>query len=270
MDGFGTEASNDVVNSGRACRLSLNPTKEPRKRPLELSTYSLCVPTSIATAPFALPGPKGIRKTHRPDGHHGGRANIPPVADPDRSDRRPGRALPVLLLAHARVPAATPRCRLRRPDPRGRRRAHTADVPQLDRRTILWDLQRTGGSISATTERVLSGRIETPPVTFQPPSPPRTPANAASATTRSQQQKPAIPKSTEPDLITRYNLQSRINDSPGSAENGGSVDAKGKAWSSNRDERQSALQRRRDEMIIAARRKMEAKIAAERAGAGSQ
>lgn len=33
--------------------------------------------------------------------------------------------------------------------------------PQLDRRAILWDLQRTGGSISATTERVLSGRIET-------------------------------------------------------------------------------------------------------------
>ncbi|KAK8051945.1 hypothetical protein PG993_003330 [Apiospora rasikravindrae] len=142
--------------------------------------------------------------------------------------------------------------------------------PQLDRRTILWDLQRTGGSISATTERVLSGRIETPPVTFQPPSPPRTPANAASATTRSQQQKPAVPKSAEPDLITRYNLQNRINDSTGGAEDGGSVDAKGKAWSSNRDERQSALQRRRDEMIIAARRKMEAKIAAERAGAGSQ
>lgn len=33
--------------------------------------------------------------------------------------------------------------------------------PQLDRRTILWDLQRNGGSISATTERVLSGRMET-------------------------------------------------------------------------------------------------------------
>ncbi|KAK8090771.1 hypothetical protein PG994_000276 [Apiospora phragmitis] len=143
--------------------------------------------------------------------------------------------------------------------------------PQLDRRTILWDLQRTGGSISATTERVLSGRIETPPVTFQPPSPPRSPANAASsATARSHQQKPAVPKSTEPDLITRYNLQSRISESSGGAENGDSVDGKGKAWSSNRDERQSALQRRRDEMIIAARRKMEAKIAAERAGTGSQ
>ncbi|KAK8060278.1 hypothetical protein PG996_010208 [Apiospora saccharicola] len=142
--------------------------------------------------------------------------------------------------------------------------------PQLDRRAILWDLQRTGGSISATTERVLSGRIETPPVTFQPPSPPRTPANAGSATARSQQQKPVVPKSTEPDLITRYNLQSRVSESSGGAEGGDSVDGKGKAWSSNRDERQSALQRRRDEMIIAARRKMEAKIAAERAGAGSQ
>lgn len=33
--------------------------------------------------------------------------------------------------------------------------------PQLDRRTILWDLQRTGGSMSTTTERILSGRLET-------------------------------------------------------------------------------------------------------------
>jgi len=30
--------------------------------------------------------------------------------------------------------------------------------PQLDRRSIIWDLQRNGGSVQATTERVLSGR----------------------------------------------------------------------------------------------------------------
>ena len=30
--------------------------------------------------------------------------------------------------------------------------------PQLDRRTIMWDLQRNGGSVPATTERILSGR----------------------------------------------------------------------------------------------------------------
>jgi len=30
--------------------------------------------------------------------------------------------------------------------------------PQLDRRMIAWDLQRNGGNVAATTERVLSGR----------------------------------------------------------------------------------------------------------------
>lgn len=29
--------------------------------------------------------------------------------------------------------------------------------PQVDRRMIMWDLQRNGGSITATTERILSG-----------------------------------------------------------------------------------------------------------------
>jgi coupling of ubiquitin conjugation to ER degradation protein 1 len=33
--------------------------------------------------------------------------------------------------------------------------------PQVDRRAALWDLQRNGGSVAATTERVLAGRLET-------------------------------------------------------------------------------------------------------------
>jgi coupling of ubiquitin conjugation to ER degradation protein 1 len=33
-----------------------------------------------------------------------------------------------------------------------------AMFPQLDRRNIIWDLQRNGGNVQATTERVLSGR----------------------------------------------------------------------------------------------------------------
>lgn len=32
--------------------------------------------------------------------------------------------------------------------------------PQVERRTILWDLQRNGGNIQATSERILSGQIE--------------------------------------------------------------------------------------------------------------
>jgi len=45
--------------------------------------------------------------------------------------------------------------------------------------------------------------------------------------------------------------------------------SKTKAWSSNKDERQALLQKRRDQMILEARRRMEAKIAAEKATASS-
>ena len=45
----------------------------------------------------------------------------------------------------------------RRVDP-----AHVEQIsqmfPQLNRRDIMWDLQRNGGSVAATTERVLTGR----------------------------------------------------------------------------------------------------------------
>jgi coupling of ubiquitin conjugation to ER degradation protein 1 len=53
-------------------------------------------------------------------------------------------------------------------DPAALARAREAAVdriqqmfPQVDRRTLLWDLQRTGGSVAATTERILAGRLET-------------------------------------------------------------------------------------------------------------
>lgn len=133
--------------------------------------------------------------------------------------------------------------------------------PQIDRRTILWDLQRTRGNITATTERILSGRIETPPVTFQPPLPPTSPSPSSSS--QNQAPKPP-PKPSEPDLITRYNLQSQLSENPEET-----ADSKPKGWSSNRSERQSALQKRRDDMILQARRKMEAKLAAERAACSS-
>jgi coupling of ubiquitin conjugation to ER degradation protein 1 len=75
-------------------------------------------------------------------------------------------------------------------------------------------------------------------------------------------------------LITRYNLQNKVgmpaNDSEGNS-NGAEGPAKGsgKPWSSNREERESLLQKRRDQMILEARRKMEAKIAAEKSAKGS-
>ncbi|KAI1300883.1 hypothetical protein F5Y03DRAFT_408082 [Xylaria venustula] len=138
--------------------------------------------------------------------------------------------------------------------------------PQIDRRTILWELQRNRGNITATTERILTGRVETPPVTFQPPPPP------ASAQSSASQPAKAPVRPAEPDLITRYKLHDKLDkSSSGSSETAGSETSgnKTKAWSSNREERQSALQRRRDEMILAARRKMEAKIASEKSAGSS-
>ncbi|KAJ6444521.1 AMFR protein [Purpureocillium lavendulum] len=136
--------------------------------------------------------------------------------------------------------------------------------PQAERRSILWDLQRNGGNIQNTTERILAGRLDTPPVTFQPPPPPgQAASSSSSASVTRQPEKPA-----QPDLISRYNLKDKIVAGPqpdGAGEAETDKAKKGKGWSSNRDERQASLQRRRDEMILAARRKMEARMAAEKA-----
>jgi len=138
--------------------------------------------------------------------------------------------------------------------------------PQTDRRTVLWDLQRNGGNVVVTTERILAGQLQTPPVTFQPPPPPGASATATGGATVTpvNASKPAE-KPEQPDLITRYNLKDKLA-SPQPAEEQEAV-PKGKAWSSNKEERQSLLQKRRDQMILEARRKMEAKIAAEKAAA---
>lgn len=106
-------------------------------------------------------------------------------------------------------------------------------------------------------------------MTFQPPPPPGSNNNTNNGAA-TQPKAPAGP--AHPDLITRYNLKDKI-DAPSTAGGESSAETtggkgSGKGWSSNRDERQSLLQKRRDQMILEARRKMEAKIAAEKAAAG--
>lgn len=142
--------------------------------------------------------------------------------------------------------------------------------PQLNRRDIQWDLQRNGGSVQATTERVLSGRslervhialvlLQTtswklmifvqPPPSFQPIQPP---ASSSSTT-------PAPPtphKSSHPDLLTRYNLHHRISQ-PGPTMSEEEEKPKVPTWSQNKAERQVLLQKRREDMVLAARRKFE-------------
>ncbi|KAG4443756.1 hypothetical protein IFR05_000747 [Cadophora sp. M221] len=151
-------------------------------------------------------------------------------------------------------------------------RAREADVeriqqmfPQVSRRSIMWDLQRNGGNVVATTERILSGRgLEVPPQSFQPPLPVPASSTTSNAT-------PAQAKPLQPDLITRYNLKAKLAEEASKAEGSAEEEVatstgkqkQGQAWSANKGERQALLQRRREEMIMAARRKMEANIAAE-------
>lgn len=128
-----------------------------------------------------------------------------------------------------------------------------AMFPQLDRRTIAWDLHRNGGSVSATTERVLSGRgLDNPPPSFQP----NLPSPEAQAPTIGVHAKPNSRKQQD-DLITRYNLQNRVGGKGKEAEP--SEEQKRNAWSSDKAARAEGLKRRREEMILAARRKMEEK-----------
>ena len=105
-----------------------------------------------------------------------------------------------------------------------------------------------------------------PPVTFQPPPPP----GGSNANNNNVQTVKAAERPAQPDLITRYNLKDKVN-APVTQEESSRTPpgGNGKAWSSNKDERQSLLQKRRDQMILEARRKMEAKIAAEKAAGAS-
>ncbi|OKL57100.1 hypothetical protein UA08_07554 [Talaromyces atroroseus] len=119
--------------------------------------------------------------------------------------------------------------------------------PQLSRRDIMWDLQRNGGSVAATTERILTGRgLDTPPPSYQPQIPqPQNPTTTAAPA-------PAA-KSGTPDLISRYNLANRVSEEQEVATKPES------GWSQNKSERQRLLQKRRDDMILAARRKLQQK-----------
>ncbi|KAF2763139.1 hypothetical protein EJ05DRAFT_481976 [Pseudovirgaria hyperparasitica] len=132
--------------------------------------------------------------------------------------------------------------------------------PQADRRAIIWDMQRNGGNVAATTERILSRGLDVPPPSFQPPLPPQaTPSGGAGA--RANAKTPA-----HPDLITRYNLSSKITptgssplvDSGSDTSTPASTPSK-PSWSTNKTERALQLQRRREEMILEARRKLEEK-----------
>lgn len=129
----------------------------------------------------------------------------------------------------------------------------SAMFPQLDRRSIAWDLHRNGGNVAATSERILTGRgLDNPPPSYQPPLPAQP----------TEQRSSVAPSAAagQPDLITRYGLQSRISDK--GKEPVRSEEQKRSAWTSDKAARAEGLKKRREDMILEARRKMMEKDAA--------
>ncbi len=63
-------------------------------------------------------------------------------------------------------------------------------------------------------------------------------------------------KKLEPDLITRYNLQSRIASEEKGKQKEEQSPSSARDWTATKESSQETLKRRRDEMILEARRKM--------------
>ncbi|GAB7362983.1 hypothetical protein MBLNU230_g3278t1 [Neophaeotheca triangularis] len=128
--------------------------------------------------------------------------------------------------------------------------------PQLDRRSIAWDLQRNGGNVGATTERVLSGRaLETPPPAFRPVLP-AAPAAEGVTARQGRGSAAAAAAGSQPDLITRYNLQARVAGKGKEPVASEEQKRQGAGWSGDKSARAEGLRKRREEMILEARRKM--------------
>ena len=159
--------------------------------------------------------------------------------------------------------------------------------PQVNRREIEYDLSRNGANVAATTERVLrEGRLpmvrrvstdrsvkqtqantlyhQAPP-TFQaqvsPPSTQPSTASSSSASRPGAAQAPAYA-----DLITRYGLKGRTEDTSTASTSTEAHKEKG-GWSQNKEQRQALLRKRREDMVLEARRKMEERDRKVRSGA---
>ncbi|RPB24627.1 hypothetical protein L211DRAFT_757240, partial [Terfezia boudieri ATCC MYA-4762] len=136
--------------------------------------------------------------------------------------------------------------------------------PQISLSSIKWELQKNGGSVEITTEKILAqGFLPEPPAPVnQDGSAPRsrapTPAGGA-ASSSSSSPKPYT------DLITRYNLADKLAALSSADEVTAQGRGRASAWSQDKQERQALLQKRREEMILKARRKLEGQVEKEKA-----
>lgn len=155
--------------------------------------------------------------------------------------------------------------------------------PQFSVAAVEAELIRNGGNIETTTERILTtGFLPEPPQPAPravPVQPGTSTSGASSSSTRTNRPVSTLPEtagsastprmSQYTDLITRYNLHSRLGEEPSATTATSSTTLKGKT-PVNRQDRQLTHKARRDEMILTARRTVETMIEKERLDAVSR
>lgn len=136
--------------------------------------------------------------------------------------------------------------------------------PNTDTNAIAYDLSKTR-SVEETIEKLLAGQdLPSPPITsrfhdFANRSDTNTSSAASTSSSNSRANTRNGTNTNEPtkeDLIKKYNLQNRVYADPLTSEPDGSQKYE---WSKSREEREKTLRRRKEEMVLAARRKLQAK-----------
>ncbi|PWW74026.1 hypothetical protein C7212DRAFT_330216 [Tuber magnatum] len=136
----------------------------------------------------------------------------------------------------------------------------TGMFPQVSMAAAQAELIRNGGNIEIATEKILAaGGLPEPPTPVATPLDSSTARSApAAAAHRTAAHNVSGASASRvggyQDLITRYNLHGRLDE--GDASSSSTLSGKGKSPQS-RSDRQLAHQNKRDEMILAARRRME-------------
>jgi len=143
--------------------------------------------------------------------------------------------------------------------PQGQVDAVLSAFPQITERQARWDLGRSG-SVETTIERILrEGRLPEPPPGLFPATDPTAAAHASENSTASAARAASMAHiSSKPNLITRFNLQGRI-------EEADDIKGKGKAtqqqqtqaqWAASTEDRQDSLKERKARLILDARRRL--------------
>ncbi|KDN43757.1 hypothetical protein K437DRAFT_225436 [Tilletiaria anomala UBC 951] len=141
-----------------------------------------------------------------------------------------------------------------------------AMFPQVPEASIRYDLSRTG-NVEATCDRILregalppppSGLFQTPPggARSDAPGGQRAASGSIEPAARPTAGVSAAANEKAQDLISRFNLQSRLSASerPGQAAVSSSASSSTGSWSESRQEREQALRSRKEAVILEARR----------------